>query len=147
MHDEDLQQLATRIERRTDRILIVSGAMFLIWQVSYFVIFNQRDGALRTVDVVASAGFIAWAGALLMMLATGGGVFANREVQDILDDELARSYRARAYRNGFWALMLIALAAYVAAQVTSISARPLAHVSLSAGVLVAVATLAYLRLK
>ena len=145
MHIDDSQTHATRIEHRTDRILTISGAMFLIWQASYFVIFNRRDEALRTVDVVASAGFIAWACALLMLLATGGGLFASREVRDVLDDELARSYRARAYRNAFWALMLIAFAAYIAAQLTGLSARTLAHVSLSAGVVVAVATLLYLR--
>ena len=145
MEPVDSQEHATRIEHRTDRILTISGAMFLIWQASYFVIFNPPDGALRTVDVVASAGFIAWACALLMLLATGGGLFASREVRDVLDDELARSYRAHAYRNAFWALMLIAFAAYIAAQLTGLSAQTLAHVSLSAGVLVAVATLIYLR--
>ena len=145
MQTDDSQQHATRIEHRTDRILTTSGAMFLVWQASYFVIFSRPDGALRTVDVVASAGFIAWACALLMLLATGGGLFASREVRDVLDDELARSYRAHAYRNAFWALMLIALAAYIAAQLTGLSAQTLAHVSLSAGVVVAVATLTYLR--
>ena len=145
MQTDHSQEHATRIEHRTDRILTISGAMFLIWQASYFVIFNRADGALRTVDVVAGAGFIAWACALLMLLATGGGLFASREVREVLDDELARSYRAHAYRNAFWALMLIAFAAYIAAQLTGLSARTLAHVSLSAGVVVAVATLIYLR--
>ena len=145
MQTDHSQEHATRIEHRTDRILTISGAMFLIWQASYFVIFNRADGALRTVDVVAGAGFIAWACALLMLLATGGGLFAGRDVREVLDDELARSFRAHAYRNAFWALMLIAFAAYIAAQLTGLSARTLAHVSLSAGVVVAVATLIYLR--
>jgi hypothetical protein len=147
MREEHLQLLAERIERKTDRILAVSGSMFLIWQVSYFLIFDRGAGALRSVDVVASFGFIAWACALLMLLATGGGVFASREVRVILDDELARSYRAHAYRNAFWTLIAVALIAYIAAQVTDIPSRVLAHVTLSAGVLVAVATLAYLRRK
>ena len=145
MHGDDPQQLASRIEQRTDRILITSGAMFLIWQMAYFVVFNPRSVPVRNVDIVASAGFIAWAGALLMLLAKGGGAFSSREVREILDDELARAQRGQAYRNAFWTVMLVALGGYVSAQFTDLPARTLAHLTLSAGVLVAVATLSYLR--
>jgi hypothetical protein len=66
-------------------------------------------------------------------------------VRAILADELARSHRADAYRNAFWSLIVIALAAYAATQLVEMSAHLLAHIMLSAGVLVAVATLAFLR--
>jgi hypothetical protein len=145
MQNEDLQQLSSRIERRTDRILMASGAMFLIWQIAYFIVFDRRGLPLRNVDIVGSIGFIAWAGALLMLLATGGGAFRRKAVREILDDELARSQRARAYQNAFWAVILVALSGYIAAHFTAITARSLAHMSLSAGVLVSVMTLAYLR--
>jgi hypothetical protein len=143
--NEDRQELVARLEGRTTRILVSSGIMFVIWQISYFTFFVPRDGALRRVDIVTTIGFVAWCGALLMLLATGGGAFRAREVREILDDELARSQRAQAYQNAFWVMMLVTLAAYLSAQFTLIDARLLAHVTLSAGVLVAVATVVYLR--
>lgn len=145
MHEDDLHHLVTRIEGRTDRILLASGAMFLVWQVGYFTVIHTPQSGLRTVDLVATAGLLAWAGALLMLVATGGGAFRSREVREILDDELARAQRGKAYQNAFWALMLVAFAGYVATTFSEVPARLLAHVSLSAGVLAAVATLAYLR--
>jgi hypothetical protein len=144
MDKENPFDQAARLESRTRRLLVSSGAMFVVWQASYFLIFSPPDGALRRVDLVASAGFIAWSAALLTLLATGGGAFRSREVRQILDDELTRANRRLAYQHGFWALMLVSLVAYVAASFTPVSARVLGHVGLSAGVIVSVATVARL---
>ena len=141
----ELDERATRIEDRTTRILIGSGLMFGLWQLGFLMLFVPRDGALRRVDLVASTAFVLWSAALLMLLATGGGAFRVRAVREILDDELARSQRARAYQNAFWMMMLVTLAAYASAQFVHLDARLLAHATLSTGVLVAVATLAVLR--
>jgi len=143
--NDDLNQHVARIEDRTTRILISSGAMFALWQIGYLMLFMPRDGAPRRVDIVAGIAFVAWSGALLMLLATGGGAFRARAVREILDDELARSQRARAYQNAFWVMILVTLAAYAAAQFVHLDARLLAHATLSTGVLVAVATVAFLR--
>ena len=145
MNSDDLQHVVARIDKRTDRILLASGTMFLAWQVAYFTVIHTPRSAFRTVDLAATAALLAWAGALLMLVATGGGAFRNREVREILDDELARDQRGKAYQNAFWALMLVAFVGYVVTTFSEVSARLLAHVSLSAGVLAAVATLAYLR--
>ena len=114
--------------------------MFVVWQAAYFLIFNPAGSTQRTVDVVASIGFIAWGAALLMLVATGGGIFRGRAVREILDDEWTRATRGVAYQRGFWALMLISLVAYGAAAFVPVSPRTLAHISLSAGVIVTVAT-------
>ncbi len=79
-----------------------------------------------------------------MLLATDGGAFRHRDVREILDDELARAQRARAYQNAFWAVMLVGLAAYATAQFTALDARFLAHAIVSSGVLAAVTTRACL---
>jgi hypothetical protein len=143
--NNDLDERITRIEDRTTRILIGSGLMFGLWQVSFLMLFAPPDGALRRVDLVASLAFVAWSGALLMLLATGGGAFRARAVREVLDDELARSHRAQAYQNAFWVMMLVTLGAYAAAHLVPLDARLLAHGTLSTGVLVAVATVAFLR--
>jgi hypothetical protein len=140
-HDE----LAEQIEKKTDRILKMSGLMFLTWQISFFTIFNQHPDHLRTVDIVARAGYLAWACALLMLIATGGGWYGNADVRAILDDELARAHRASAYRNAFWTVIAVSLVAYVSTHVIDIPAQVIAHIVLSAGVLVAVGTLVFLR--
>jgi hypothetical protein len=142
---DSLDERATRIEDRTTRILVGSGLMFAAWQICFLILFAPRAGALRRVDMVTSIAFVAWCGALLLLLATGGGAFSGRAVREILDDELARSHRARAYQNAFWALMLVTLAAYASSQLMHLDARLLAHAILSAGVLVAVGTVAFLR--
>jgi hypothetical protein len=80
----------------------------------------------------------------LVHIAHGGGAFRAREVREVLDDERARAQRARAYQNAFWALRLVALLGYIAAQFAPIDAKLLAHASLSVGVPVAAVTLAYL---
>ena len=144
MSTENQFDHAARLESRTKRLLVSSGALFVVWQASYFVIFTPPDGGVRHVDVVARIGFVAWGAALLMLLATGGGAFRSPEVREILDDELAVANRRIAYQHGFWALMLVNLAAYIAASFTVVSGRALAHVSLSAGIVVTIATVARL---
>jgi len=135
---------AARLQRRTRRILVGSGAMFVIWQVSYFTVFHRDAAALRRVDLVASIGFVAWGAALLMLVATGGGAFRTPDVRAILDDELARAERGVAYQNAFWAVMVASLGAYLTAHLTHLPGRVLAHVIFSTGVVVAVATIAWL---
>lgn len=138
------QELSERVEARTNRILIGSGTMFLVWQLAYFVIFSRPAGPMRNVDLVASIGFIAWSAALLMLLATSGGAFRSEAVRRILQDERARANRAAAYQNAFWTVMIVSLGGYIAAYFSPLSPMTLAHVTLSAGVLVAVATVATL---
>ena len=135
---------AARLQNRTRRILVSSGLLFVIWQISYFIVFNKPRASVRTVDAVASAGFVAWGAALLMLVATSGGAFRSHAVREVLDDELARSERAAAYQNAFWVVMVVSLGGYVAGHFTQIPGRVLAHVSLSAGVVVAAATIAWL---
>ena len=117
--------------------------MFVIWQLAYFIVFNQ-PATVRRVDAVASLGFVAWGAALLMLVATGGGAFRSPDVRQILDDELARAERAVAYQNAFWAVMAVSVGGYTAGHFTQVPGRVLAHVTFSAGVAVAVTTIAWL---
>ena len=138
----DPHDAAERIERRTQRILWASGIIFIAWQAAFFLYYRDTPPTGRAVDQVRSIAFVAWCGALLMLVATGGGQFASRAVRELLDDEVTLARRAIAYRNGFWAMIALAFTGYAVAQVTAVSALLLAHLTISAGVLVAVATLA-----
>lgn len=140
----EAESRAERVANRSNKILWASAVAFGIWQVAYFFVFQRPDSGMRTVDMVVTAGLLAWVLALLALLATGGGLFAGRDVRRILDDELARTNRAVAYRNAFWAMMSVAFAGYVLAQLMPIGELLLAHASLSAGVVVAALTMVVL---
>ena len=140
----DPHDISERVEARTRRILIASGALFLVWQVGYFILFSRPAGTMRRVDMVAAAGFLAWSAALLMLVATGGSAFRSQAVREILQDERARAHRAAACEAAFWAVMLVSAIGYIAAQFAPVSSGALAQITLSAGVLTAVATLARL---
>jgi hypothetical protein len=137
----EAENRAERVAVRSHKILWASAAAFMGWQAAYFMVFQRPGSGMRTVDVVVTAGLLAWVLALLVLLATGGGLFAGREVRRILDDELAKANRAVAYRNAFWAMMSIAFAGYVMAQLMPIGELLLAHATLSAGVIVAALTM------
>ncbi|HZG10320.1 MAG TPA: hypothetical protein VEZ70_15220 [Allosphingosinicella sp.] len=140
--EEDPNDSAERIERRTQRILWASGLAFLAWQIAYFVLYRDPPPMARNVDRIRSIAFLVWCAALLLLVASGGGAFSGRKVRALLDDELARARRAEAYRNGFWAMIAIAFLGYAAAHFTAVATLTLAHLGLSAGVVVAVLTLA-----
>lgn len=140
---DDPNDVAERIGRRTQRILWASGAAFIAWQLAFFTLYGDGIPTGRRVDSVRAIAFIAWCASLLLLVARGGGAFRSSAVRELLDDELAKARRAAAYRNGFSAMIVIAFTGYAAAHLTAIGALALAHVGMSAGVIVAVATLAY----
>jgi hypothetical protein len=140
---EGPDELAERIQRRTQRILWASGLAFLAWQIAWFLLYSDPPPTTRNVDKVRSAAFLAWCAVSLLLVATGGGAFRGARVRELLDDELARARRSQAYRNGFWAMMLVGFAGYGLAHFTPISALYLAHAIVSAGILVTVLTLAF----
>jgi hypothetical protein len=140
---EDPNVAAERIERRSQRILWASGVAFVAWQLGFYALYGDGIPTGRNVDIVRAIAFVAWCAALLLLVARGGGLFRSAAVRELLDDELAGARRAAAYRNGFWAMIVIAFAGYALAHLTGIGALVLAHVIMSAGVIVAVATMAY----
>ncbi len=140
----EAHEIARMLSARTNKILIISALMFVVWQLVYFVVFTSPSGPPRRVDVIKTLGMVAWCSALLMLVATDGGAFRNSAVREVLDDELAIAHRAKAYQLAFWSVMIVALAAFVGVQFTTIHAGLLAHVLVSVGTLGAVATRAYL---
>lgn len=140
---EDPNDAAERIDRRSQRILWASGVAFLTWQLGFFILYGDGIPTGRRVDTVRAVAFVAWCAALLLLVARGGGALRSAAVRELLDDELARARRAAAYRNGFSVMIAIGFIGYALAHFTRIGALALAHATMSAGVIVAVATLVY----
>lgn len=120
---------AERLGRRRARLFVFQGLIFLIWQTSFFT--SPVGEPLRTVDHVKISAWLVWAVVLLVLLATGGGLFRSRAVRALLDDELTRRHRIRAYVTGFWMAVASGLALYVIGMFEDITAREVIHTILS----------------
>ena len=120
---------AERLSRRRARIFFVQGLIFMIWQTTFYT--SPTLEPLRTVDTVKISAWLVWAVILLFLLATGGFLFRGRGLRALLDDELTRRNRTRAYVLGFWMAMFAALAVYVIGMFEVMTGREAVHIILS----------------
>lgn len=127
-HASDVEK-AERLGRRRARLFVFQGLLFLVWQATFFS--SPAGESLRTVDHVKISAWLVWAIALLVLLATGGGLLRSREVRALLDDELTRRHRTRAYVTGFWMAVASGLALYVIGMFEDVTARETIHTILS----------------
>ena len=123
---------AEKLGRRRARMFVFQGLIFLIWQTTFFT--TPIGAPLRTVDHVKISAWLVWAVALLVLLATGGGLLRSPQVRALLDDELTRRHRIRAYVTGFWLAVASGLALYVIGMFEDITAREVIHTILSVAI-------------
>jgi hypothetical protein len=140
MTDTSDVERAERISRSRARLFLFQGILFLSWQGLFLT--GSGEGGTRTVDEVKIWTWFVWVAALLALLATGGGLLRNRSLRPLLNDELTRSNRAKAYAAGFWAAMIIGILLYVADLFEAVSAREAIHVTLSTAIAAALITFA-----
>lgn len=124
-------ETAERLSRRRARMLPVMGVLFLSGQ-SIFAI--GPDDPTRTVDQVKVAAWLVWALALLLLLATGGGVFRSKRVRALMDDEATRAHRNRAYAVGFWVAIGTSIGIYALTAFDTVMPREAIHIILTAAV-------------
>ena len=123
---------AERLGRRRSRVMAVQAALFVGWQGLFLS--KLADDKVRIVSSVKISAWMVWAVALLVLLATGGGLLRWRKYRSLLDDELTRANRTKAYVYGFWAAMVSALAFYALSLFEPLTARDAIHGILSAGI-------------
>lgn len=123
---------ADRLGRRRSRVMAVQAVLFVSWQGLFFS--GGAEDPVRTVSEVRISAWMIWAVLLLVLLATGGGLVRGRKYRALLDDELTRSHRTRAYVGGFWASMAAALGLYAVSLFEAVTAREAIHIILSAGI-------------
>ena len=132
MTDRSNMEIAERGARRRARVLTASAVLFIAMQGTHYGSFNGG----RAVDQVKISAWLVWALALLVVLATGGGFFKNREVRQLMNDESTRAHRANAFSWGFWAAMAAAVLLYGLTMIEpATSARDAIHLMLTFGVL------------
>lgn len=138
-HLSDVER-AERISRSRARLFALQGVMFIVWQAFFFA--GRVENPMRDVTVVKISAWLVWVVALLLLLATGGALLRGPGVRHLLNDELTRANRARAFVVGFWASALAAVALYIVTMFEPVSGREAIHIILSAGIGAALLTFA-----
>jgi MFS family permease len=128
---EDVER-AERIGRRRARLFAFQAVLFLSWQGLFFSTPVQEP--MRNVDHVKISAWFVWVLALLMMLATGGGLLRHRSLRGLLNDEFTRQNRTVAYVMGFWTAVGTCIGLYVVGMFEPVSGREAVHITLSAAI-------------
>jgi protein-S-isoprenylcysteine O-methyltransferase Ste14 len=136
---EDVER-AEKLGNRRARLFAVQALLFVTWQGGFFV----SEERLRLVDTIRISAWLVWVVALLALLATGGGLLRSRSVRALLNDELTRANRAKAYTAGFWAAAVSSIGLYVIAMVDEMGPGEAIHGILSAAIAAAMITFAAL---
>ena len=134
-------EMADRLSRKRSRLLPVIALVFISGQAMYL---GNAAEPLRTVDTVRIAAWLIWALALLLLLATGGGLFRKKSVRALMEDEVTRENRRRGLAVGFWAAMLTAVVLYPLSLVDPFTAREAIHIVMSTGIGAALLRFAFL---
>jgi len=131
---------------RVRAILIAFGTIvFVIGQLMARTEFrNQTDTAnylsrstMWTVNVIL----------LLAFLVTGGGLFTNREIRALVNDEVSRMNYKTSVFAGFWVAMTTALAIYLIPPLEHFTGRQAVYVVVTSSVAVASIVFSYLELR
>ena len=132
---------ADDLARRRSRVLMAVAVLFVAWQINYLA----GDGNLaRSPDHIKISAWLVWALALLVVLATGGGLLQPRALRRLMEDEGTKANRRSGIVAGFWAFVAAAVGVYVATMFISVSGRSAMHIILTAGVGVALIAFALL---
>jgi hypothetical protein len=128
-------ELADLVTRRRARMMPILAILFLAGQPLYFAR-NQMeiDTATRT------AVWLAWAAILLLALAMAGGHFKGKAVRDLVEDEVTRANRLRAYAAGFWTAMATVFGIYGLSIFDNIQGRESLHLVMTFSVAAALIT-------
>ncbi|HEU0098624.1 MAG TPA: hypothetical protein VFQ67_07595 [Allosphingosinicella sp.] len=140
MSESDFET-ADRLSRRRARQVPVLAILFLSGQAIFAL---GPDDPARAVDQVKVAAWLVWALALLLLLATGGGLFRSKKVRALMDDEATRAHRAKAYAVGFWLAVGTAIGIYALTAFDRVMPREALHIVVTAAIAGALLTFGFL---
>lgn len=128
MHDEiESRSLRRRI------ILMVMASAFLAWQVPLMDFFGSLAGGSDVLArVVSVAGFLVWAGTLVVLLITGRAAARGTtpEIMAALQDELVQWNRSRAFSVGYMVTLAASAVMFAASLFWPITGTDAAHLIL-----------------
>lgn len=118
-------ETAERVSRRRARLLPVLGILFIAGQPLYFANSGIEASQMKTII------WLVWALLLLAMLAFAGGHFGSSAVRALVEDELTRANRLRAYATGFWAGAMATIVLYGSTLFDNMKGRECLHIVLT----------------
>lgn len=131
---------AERLGRSRARLFAAQALLFVTWQATFLS--GAAEDPMRT-SIVKIAIWFVWVLALLLLLATGGGLLRNRRLRGLLNDELTRRNRAAALAAGFWGAAVTAVALNLVDLFEPVSGREAVHAILSVAIAAALLTFSW----
>jgi hypothetical protein len=131
--------IADRISRQRPILIAFAAIFFLIIQVGTRPVFVEGGG--RPIQII---GWAITAGALLGMLAIGGGLLSSRQLQALVNDEVSRANSRTAIVAAFWVAMVLSMILYVVPPSRGLTAREAVYLIVTAATGVALLDFAYL---
>lgn len=135
-------EIADRYSRK--RTILVAFAALTFTVIHLAVRSPFVDGSLTADYANAEVMWAVNAFALLLLLATGGGLLNRPEIRFLVNDEVARENYRSAVGAGYWAAMTTAMGLFVAPGAERFTARDAVFLIVTAGVGMALLAFAYL---
>jgi hypothetical protein len=142
MHSNAPVEIADRISRKRGVTTAVAAIVFVGAQVLANPFFGD---APQTASRLSPQ--VLWAVnavALLLLLATGGGLLRNRQIRALVNDEVSRSHYRTAIVAGYWVAMAAAMGLYILPAAATVSGRAAAYVVVTSSTFVALVTFSWL---
>lgn len=135
MRDDDVGvvETADRLSRRRRRGLWASAILFVLWQSLFYTWGAPERAPLRHVDELKISAWVVWCLAIMLLLATGGGLLRRPQLRRLMNDDVSVTNRHAGQRFGFWAAMITAVSVYVAEFLVRMSTHDAIHIIMTAG--------------
>ncbi len=139
-----LIDLADQYSRKRALLAAIVALVFLAVQLVGRPVFTGQRAASPGVSLQYWAINVV---ALLLVLATGGGLFNGARVRALVNDDVALQHRRSALGAGFWLAMSVAMALYILPLGRTFTAREAVYLIVTPSVFFALLTFSFLELR
>lgn len=137
-------EIADRYSRKRAILVAVAALAFLAIQLVGRPVFVGDAAASPRVSLQYWAINVI---ALLLTLATGGGLLNRRQIRALVNDDVARQHYSTAIKAGYWVAMTIAMALYILPVSQGFTVREAVYLIVTPVTLVALLTFSYLEFR
>src|SRR5687768_2278 len=128
-------EIADQISRKRPALAAAAAVAFVAVQVIANPFFGPGPETAR--HLTPQLLWAVNAAALLLMLATGGGLLNSRDVHALVNDEVSRSNQKTAVAAGYWVAMATAMGVYALPVAQGVGARAAVYLVVTCSIAVA----------